>query len=494
MKALSSILIPIVGLFATLPLNELIVNMHLLVALGLFFLLTLVHEPVMWRVLFVVSVAYAFIFAGFGLQFLPAFILLVIFRARKVPTVVKTLLFLVAVSVSNNPLSPAFVVAYMVLVHHERLVQAWSASQTRIFVLLLLATLFLPLPRFGLFDHFGRLPNQRSDFPTSEQRNEALFSDEQPRASKEASPVAGRGQNVPTTASERSAQIRTLSDFLFELNIAMSAIALLLLVWWFVVQLKREGVPLKDILVRSFTRFVLVTTLFSLLFAFVLPLLLNYLDSSLLGRKLDRGELLHTATEESDTSIDRFQGGRNDGAGQREDVLVEGTGPGDQWLRLLFQTLGVAISAVVIFSVIGKIVELLRIPRFSEPTDKDGEEKNALRFDTNFSYDDILGLTGRLFVEHAYLFLRKTFFSEMDHLTPYELLDAVSHERRTTPTGSELRVLSPIFAEKLSRLTKEFVSSRYAGIETAYGDKEIDELKTAFVALCDCLWEVRPTK
>ncbi|HOJ94837.1 MAG TPA: hypothetical protein PK390_06335, partial [Fervidobacterium nodosum] len=105
---------------------------------------------------------------------------------------------------------------------------------------------------------------------------------------------------------------------------------------------------------------------------------------------------------------------------------------------------------------------------------QENEENNTISeatvYTTNYSYDEILKLNDNEFVEHSYLYVRKTFYPEYDYLTPYELYEMLLQR-------------SEALSDELRKITNAYVNLKYA-LRKTFSLDELAELKNMFIQIC----------
>lgn len=412
-----------------------------------------------------ISLVYVFVIAKLGPQFLPGFLILLISRLRSVPPSVRSTLFLLILAVRSNPLSPGLALAMVVLTLRGTFETSIGASWRRFGVLLLVVILFAPLPRLRLSDTLTKFLETNLKFELfnvdtdPDPRSERVFQLNRPMATTKSADSGLNNSSSPLLN-------QNFRRFLYELSVAMSVLLTTVLFVWLVLWLRRAGVSQREILRRTLTVLLLSTGTMALLLYVVFPSVASNL-------KLFIDERIHRHSVEVPVESSKQA---SEGYPPNDTDSTTATADGGESDRLgelltLFQITGLVLALLSTVAMIRSIIDLLKIERTAQGTgERRGDEEPVLVFDTSLDFDDVMRLPGSQFVEHAYMFLRKTFFPTLDHLTPYELMKGVEGQVQ----GRPLTVLSS--------LTEEFVRLRYAMMRPSNFDEWA--LKRDFADLC----------
>ncbi|ODN30058.1 hypothetical protein [Fervidobacterium thailandense] len=403
-----------------------------------------------------------FIFVGFiysklGFHFLPAIPTILLLRTKNPNRILSTVVFLTTMALFSNEIAPAMVLAFLVLNFFDTV----GVDRKTLLVFLVLAVvIFLPVPRSSI------ILSAISKWQTTNQTVETMDAVEEESIEGQTSktPILPRPEEKSSSATlnkDESGNSKAEIDFmklLYRMNVVIFITVAVLFVATLFVKALAQG---PGILLDFFLSSILNTLILMLMIGIVLPMIAK---NSLPARNSTDLPRRETSASVDRTPFESLKDGNLASVEKQSATNELQSNVGERITRILLIA-GFLIGIVAIVMVLNLILFDYK------PITAQGEGKRNIgsstgpNYTTNLSWGEILKLSGEVFIVHSYLYIRKNYFGEYDHLTPFELLKKFPD--------------FPILEE----LTKYFVKIKYALCSDGFSQDKIASLKATFQSL-----------
>ncbi|MGC8955516.1 MAG: hypothetical protein ACP5JS_05370 [Fervidobacterium sp.] len=460
MPYLTNVLNTTIILLSTLPIKETTLTPHNVFIYIMFLLFSLPKEEVISLIILVFASLYSFTFTNIGSIVLIIAMTVYLTKKNKNFKIVSLTIYLLAVTFFHNQITPILVIAYIILNFYQYL----TKKQIQIAFALASVLLLIPFPEFTLdFSQRSRISQKRIESSNLSQN----YSQQTFQRSKTQNIITQKSDNSiaqrPSPTSVQTQNIRAINTKLFKLTMSLAIFfsglgALYTVILTFKAQRK-------DRFRIWFTFFTTSIVLLSLFF-FMVPSLfkITQIPQNQMQKSETSEKTIVTDTQQQ-TSIQQSQS-RN-----TENHLKTQTKPPINFIDPFILS-----TFAYIFAIISTVIAIWFLTRkfISIANEKALEQQNEelqtqpTNYSTDYSYQDILNLESTEFIDHSYRYIRKTFFPQLDHLTPYELIENIQQTS---------------ILERLAALTESYVTLKYALVKT-HNKQKIDQLKHIFQVLC----------
>ncbi|MFN3691417.1 MAG: hypothetical protein ACK4R7_00870 [Fervidobacterium sp.] len=457
-------------------------NLHLYVAIIIAFIFVISLEKIISAIMMAFGILYILTFLDADLKMLFVFGLLFIIKNKKINKIVKTILYFSAISIFNYSLTFIFAIAFLILnfIDDINTVTGEGKSHFLLFVAMLVIILSFPMPDLTLkFRLFNSGYQGLSDTYSSEENLKKSTNNLETYGLIN-SQDNSKKEIIEPKIDEKNLQFSwgTIIESFIKINqkiIIFIIASLLLLVIVLTSGLEREN--FKKLISNSAV--VIILTIF--LASSALQFGFKYLTNKM-AQVIDKN---NEVISKDDGVVDmNFQN-----YGNHADVTKKYKNSNDKELNdsrakvidiitFSFQIISISSSIIVALVLVRRLASLIVQLSKTEEIEKkeDSIKEQNKQFSTDYSYEKILMLSGKDLIEHAYLYIRKTFYPAHDNLTPYELLELESSKFHQN------------YFEPLTFLTERFVKLKYALETFNFEDKELSDtsnaVKEAFVNIC----------
>lgn len=449
-------------LLSVLPVENLKFTPHLVFALSAFVISAFVKEEILSLIILGFGLLYSFTFTNVGIVLLSASILIYIMRKRNSNELINIIIYFMAISIFHNIITPFMAFAF-VLFNLNKFDEYINTKKRIVFLTLLVILLLLPLPQLGL-----KIENISKSFQASKstEYNEKNSVSNENQTIREENKILRTQEDKVNQQKATSNFDITLRDKLSKISKALAMIFTgLLALYTIFLTFKADKKDRPKIWVAFFiTNFILIlsfavlNTIFSEISKDVLSISINqYKENSYNNESSNSSKdvLKERNNIENSTTLNKFKE-----SFKNPNAILTLTVIG-------YLTIGFSMF-IAIWYMTKKFFEAM-IEKAQE-NDENNTIREANVYTTNYSYDEILKLNGIDFVEHSYLYIRKTFYPEYDYLTPYELYEMLLQKPE-------------VLSSEFRKITDAYVNLKYA-LRKTFSLDELSELKNMFIQIC----------
>ncbi|MFN4223306.1 MAG: hypothetical protein ACK4E1_00645 [Fervidobacterium nodosum] len=459
---LKNLINTIIVLLSVLPFENLKFTPHLVFVLSAFVISTLVREEIISLIILGFGLLYSFTFTNVGIVLLLASILIYIMKKRNSNELINLTFYFMTIAIFNNMITPFMAFAF-VLFNLNKFGEYINTKKRFVLLTLLAILLLLPLPQLGL-----KIENLSKSFQVSKsvEYNQKTSISTENQANIEENKTLRTQENKVNQQKALSNFDITIQDKLSKMSKALAIIfSGLLALYTIFLTFKAD----KKDRPKIWTAFFITNIILILSFA-VLNALFTEMSKNVLPISINQYQEKSYNSESSNSLKEVFKERNN----------VENPSASNR-LKESFKNPNVILTLSIIgYSIVGfsMFIAIWYTTKkfFKAMMEKvqENEENNTISeatvYTTNYSYDEILKLNDNEFVEHSYLYVRKTFYPEYDYLTPYELYEMLLQR-------------SEALSDELRKITNAYVNLKYA-LRKTFSLDELAELKNIFIKIC----------
>jgi len=423
-----------------------------------------VNSSILSKVLFLFSALYTISFLKHN--FIPY--LLVIFLAAFIHNKklsnkwIIYFLYLFSVALFNHTLSPLFFIVFTLINFPEvKLVLKDKKSAKSLGVVLVAMVIFILMPFPDIrFDIIKVIQSKETGKNVGIVENKSLYvpSDRTPETS--ARKIEGlKNSNSENKAFEKLSEVSKMNrERLMELLKTTVMISISILLVYIVTIILKAPKEMRGTLLTNFGITIVVLLFFLFVLAPTLFDMISKIKNSTNAQQITGEKVL---TFNSDSSSNDTKTSSSSGSIS----ALRSYGDFTDFVLFIFQILA-NISGIVAIIFLGKMYYDFLTRRQQEEQEKSQlEPAESPVYQTSYSYDEILKLSGSDFIYHAYHYIRQHLFNDFDYMTPYELLE-------------EFEI------PELVDLSQSYVQVVYAFKNTPK-DEEVERLKALFLQLIE---------
>lgn len=460
----SNLLNAIMIILSTSALDKNIFDVHFAVITGITLLFSIVREEIISFVILAFGVLYSLTFTSLGVTFIPTIALIFLIKRKNANKIITTTLYFALISMFHNIFTPLIASAYILWNYRDEI----NSKKRRLIFTLLIIALLLPLPEFTLKIRQITHQTQKStinyienyDYQTQQQTGKTATTTKTTNPAESTNSQKKEGPNI--------------QDILLRINQALIITFLVIGLITYIVNLRTlEKVDKKQFFKSFAITLITVSIILSLGVPRVASMFVKYNEKYIKQLEETRKK------ENPDNPNPSGETGRKPKQTLRPNPLSNPLGSKVYLKRdvvdkvsTIFQLISVICSVLAILFMINELRKILMKKIHNSEEEKTKIFAEPTQFTTDYTYDEILKLDNEEFIEHAYLYIRKTFYPEYDYLTPYELL-------RIDNT------------EELIAFTDKYVQIKYALEKIDYSESSI--LKAKFTKICKDLQSQQET-
>ncbi|WP_448374898.1 hypothetical protein [Fervidobacterium sp.] len=451
-----SLILPNVDLFSKL--NFWIFLLLLLGAIS-------VNSSIISKVLFLFSALYtiSFLKHNFIPYLLVIFLTAVIYNKKLSNKWIIYFLYLFSVALFNHSLTPLFFIVFTVINFPEIKLLLKDKKAAKSLGVVLVATLIfvlIPFPDIR-FDIVKVIQSKETGNNEMIIENKSLYVPSNRIPETSAGKIEGlKDSNNENKAFEKLNEVSKMNrKRLMELLKTTVMISISVLLVYIVTIILRAPKEMRGTLLTNFG----ITIVVLLFFLFVLaPTLFDTISK--IKNNANAQQII--ANKELTFSLNFSNSATTTSNSTGSSSALRSYGDFTDFVLFIFQILA-NISGIVAIIFLGKMYYDFLTRRQQEEQEKNQYESvvESPIYQTSYSHDEILKLSGSDFIYHAYHYIRQHLFNDFDYMTPYELLE-------------EFEI------PELVNLSQNYVQVVYAFKNTPKNE-EVERLKTLFLQLIE---------
>jgi len=459
----SNLLNAIMIILSTSSLDKDIFDIHFAVITGITLLFSIVREEIISFVILVFGVLYSLTFTSLGITFIPTIALIFLIKRKNTNKIITTVLYFALISIFHNTITPLITVAYILWNYRNEI----NSKNRKLLLALLIIVLLLPFPEFTLRIRQITHQTQKSTINYTENY------DYQTQQQTGKTNTTTKTTNPAESTNSQKKEGPNIQDILLRINQALIITFLVIGLITYIVNLRTlDKVDRKQFFKSFAITLITVSIILSLGVPKISSMFVKYNEKYIKQLEETRKK------ENPDNHNPSQENEQKPKQTLRPNPLSNPLGSKVYLKRdivnkvsTIFQLISVVCSVLAILFMINELRKLL-MKKIQNSEEKKKIFAEPTQFTTDYTYDEILKLDKEEFIEHAYLYIRKTFYPEYDYLTPYELLEIDN-------------------TEELIILTDRYVRLKYALERIDYSD--LSNLKAKFTKLCKNLQSQQET-
>jgi len=459
----SNLLNAIMIILSTSSLDKDIFDIHFAVITGITLLFSIVREEIISFVILVFGVLYSLTFTSLGITFIPTIALIFLIKRKNTNKIITTVLYFALISIFHNTITPLITVAYILWNYRNEI----NSKNRKLLLALLIIVLLLPFPEFTLRIRQITHQTQKSTINYTENY------DYQTQQQTGKTNTTTKTTNPAESTNSQKKEGPNIQDILLRINQALIITFLVIGLITYIVNLRTlDKVDRKQFFKSFAITLITVSIILSLGVPKISSMFVKYNEKYIKQLEETRKK------ENPDNHNPSQENEQKPKQTLRPNPLSNPLGSKVYLKRdivnkvsTIFQLISVVCSVLAILFMINELRKLL-MKKIQNSEEKKKIFVEPTQFTTDYTYDEILKLDKEEFIEHAYLYIRKTFYPEYDYLTPYELLEIDN-------------------TEELIILTDRYVRLKYALERIDYSD--LSNLKAKFTKLCKNLQSQQET-
>ncbi len=459
----SNLLNAIMIILSTSSLDKDIFDIHFAVITGITLLFSIVREEIISFVILVFGVLYSLTFTSLGITFIPTIALIFLIKRKNTNKIITTVLYFALISIFHNTITPLITVAYILWNYRNEI----NSKNRKLLLALLIIVLLLPFPEFTLRIRQITHQTQKSTINYTENY------DYQTQQQTGKTNTTTKTTNPAESTNSQKKEGPNIQDILLRINQALIITFLVIGLITYIVNLRTlDKVDRKQFFKSFAITLITVSIILSLGVPKISSMFVKYNEKYIKQLEETRKK------ENPDNHNPSQENEQKPKQTLRPNPLSNPLGSKVYLKRdivnkvsTIFQLISVVCSVLAILFMINELRKLL-MKKIQNSEEKKKIFVEPTQFTTDYTYDEILKLDKEEFIEHAYLYIRKTFYPEYDYLTPYELLEIDN-------------------TEELIILTDRYVRLKYALEKIDYSD--LSNLKAKFTKLCKNLQSQQET-
>lgn len=451
-------------ILSTSALDKNLFDIHFAVITGITLLFSVVREEIISFVILAFGVLYSLTFTSLGITFIPTIALIFLTKRKNINKIITTALYFALISIFHNTLTPIIAIAYVLWNYRDEI----NTKNRKLLFTLLIIVLLLPLPEFTL---------KIRQITDKTQKNTTNYTESYDYQTQKQT-----GKTVTSTKTTNSAESRNslkkegpnIQDILLRINQGLIIVFLSIGLIAYIVNLKTLDKVNRKQFFKSFAiTLITVSIILSIGIPKVASMFVKYNEKYIKQLEETRKK------ENPDHSNPSEESKEKPKQNLRPNPLSNPLGSKVYLKRdivdkvsTIFQLIAIVCSVLAILFMINELRKILMKKIQNSEEEKTKIFAEPTQFTTDYTYNEILKLDNEEFIEHAYLYIRKTFYPEYDYLTPYELIQIDS-------------------TEELITLTDKYVQLKYALEKIDYSELSI--LKVKFTEICKDLQSQQET-
>lgn len=450
----SNLLNAIMIILSTSSLDKDIFDIHFAVITGITLLFSIVREEIISFVILAFGVLYSLTFTSLGITFIPTIALIFLIKRKNTNKIITTVLYFALISIFHNTITPLITVAYILWNYRNEI----NSKNRKLLLALLIIVLLLPFPEFTLRIRQITHQTQKSTINYTENYDYQI----QQQAGK--TNTTTKTTNPAESTNSQKKECPNIQDILLRINQALIITFLVIGLITYIVNLRTlDKVDRKQFFKSFAITLITVSIILSLGVPKISSMFVKYNEKYIKQleetRKKENPDN-HNPSQENEQKPKQtlrpnpLSNPLGSKVYLKKDIVNK--------VSTIFQLISVVCSVLAILFMINELRKLL-MKKIQNSEEKKKIFVEPTQFTTDYTYDEILKLDKEEFIEHAYLYIRKTFYPEYDYLTPYELLEIDN-------------------TEELIILTDRYVRLKYALEKIDYSD--LSNLKAKFTKLC----------
>lgn len=450
-------------ILSTSSLDKDIFDIHFAVITGITLLFSIVREEIISFVILVFGVLYSLTFTSLGITFIPTIALIFLIKRKNTNKIITTVLYFALISIFHNTITPLITVAYILWNYRNEI----NSKNRKLLLALLIIVLLLPFPEFTLRIRQITHQTQKSTINYTENY------DYQTQQQTGKTNTTTKTTNPAESTNSQKKEGPNIQDILLRINQALIITFLVIGLITYIVNLRTlDKVDRKQFFKSFAITLITVSIILSLGVPKISSMFVKYNEKYIKQLEETRKK------ENPDNHNPSQENEQKPKQTLRPNPLSNPLGSKVYLKRdivnkvsTIFQLISVVCSVLAILFMINELRKIL-MKKIQNSEEKKKIFVEPTQFTTDYTYDEILKLDKEEFIEHAYLYIRKTFYPEYDYLTPYELLEIDN-------------------TEELIILTDRYVRLKYALEKIDYSD--LSNLKAKFTKLCKNLQSQQET-
>lgn len=459
----SNLLNAIMIILSTSSLDKDIFDIHFAVITGITLLFSIVREEIISFVILAFGVLYSLTFTSLGITFIPTIALIFLIKRKNTNKIITTVLYFALISIFHNTITPLITVAYILWNYRNEI----NSKNRKLLLALLIIVLLLPFPEFTLRIRQITHQTQKSTINYTENY------DYQTQQQTGKTNTTTKTTNPAESTNSQKKEGPNIQDILLRINQALIITFLVIGLITYIVNLRTlDKVDRKQFFKSFAITLITVSIILSLGVPKISSMFVKYNEKYIKQleetRKKENPDN-HNPSQENEQKPKQtlrpnpLSNPLGSKVYLKKDIVNK--------VSTIFQLISVVCSVLAILFMINELRKLL-MKKIQNSEEKKKIFVEPTQFTTDYTYDEILKLDKEEFIEHAYLYIRKTFYPEYDYLTPYELLEIDN-------------------TEELIILTDRYVRLKYALEKIDYSD--LSNLKAKFTKLCKNLQSQQET-
>ncbi|WP_448377267.1 hypothetical protein [Fervidobacterium sp.] len=424
-----------------------------------------VNSSILSKVLFLFSALYtiSFLKHNFIRYLLVIFLTAVIYNKKLSNKWIIYFLYLFSVALFNHSLTPLFFIVFTVINFPEiKLLLKDKKAAKSLGVVLVAMVIFILIPfpdiRFDIVKVIQSKETRNNEVIVE---NKSLYVPSNRVSETSFGKIEGlKDSNSENKVFEKLNEVSKMNrERLMELLKTTVMISISILLVYIVTIILRAPKEMRGTVLTNFG----VTTVVLLFFLFVLaPTLFDTISK--IKNNANAQQII--ANKELTFSLNFSNSATTTSNSTGSSSALRSYGDFTDFVLFIFQILA-NISGIVAIIFLGKMYYDFLTRRQKEEQEKNQYESvvESPIYQTSYSHDEILKLSGSDFIYHAYHYIRQHLFNDFDYMTPYELLE-------------EFEI------PELVNLSQNYVQVVYAFKNTPKNE-EVERLKTLFLQLIE---------